>query len=136
MILSTVLSSTYKQNTLAIITTIDFLVVFPLLYLGSSYGAIGLANAKLFGLLIVIIYHIIVIVRLLKININNFGFYASFTFFLTMMFTNIFIESLLLKTILCLIIFLIFLSIKKSPLRQNIQFVFYKLKSLSKGDLT
>jgi O-antigen/teichoic acid export membrane protein len=134
MVLSTVLSSTYKQNTLAIITTIDFLVMFPLLYLGSKYGATGLANAKLFGMLIVILYHIIVIVKLLRINISNISFYASFIFFLAMMFTNIFIDSLLVKIILSLLIFLVLFSIKKSPLRQNIQFVFVKLKSFRKGD--
>jgi O-antigen/teichoic acid export membrane protein len=127
MILSTVLSSTYKQNILALITTIDFVVIFPLLYFGSRYGATGLANAKLIGMLLTIAYHIVVIVKLLKIKINNTGFYASLVFFVVMMLTNIFIASWIIKISVVLVILFLFIIIKGSPLRQNLQFVFDKI---------
>lgn len=132
LILSTVLSSTYKQNSLAIITAIDFAVMFPLLFIGSRYGATGLANARLAGMLIVIIYHIAVVVKLLKIRIFNLSFLFSFLFFIGLMLINILIPSFLIKIILIATILIASVLFKKSPVRQNIDYVIGSLKAFKR----
>ena len=130
LILSTVLSSTYQQKTLAIVTTIDFVVMFPILYLGARFGATGLASAKLIGMLIVIFYHIVVVVMLLKIKINNSSFYTSFLFYLVMMTVNLFITSWPVRILFILLTLLLYCLFKQSPLRQNLQFIMNKIKPL------
>lgn len=57
--ISMVLSSDFKQKALAIITTIDVLVLLPFLYFGIKSGANGVAIAKLIFACISIIYHLI-----------------------------------------------------------------------------
>lgn len=128
LILSTVLSSTYKQNTLAILTTIDFILLFPMYYFGAMYGAVGLAIAKLGGMLVVLVYHIIVVQKVLKININSMSFYLSLLFYILMMGATLFFENLYLKVIGALTILTIYIVYKPSPLRANIKYLVGFLK--------
>jgi O-antigen/teichoic acid export membrane protein len=65
LLLSTVLSSTYRQNILAVITTVDVLIFAPMLYFGSHYGAEGLAIARLVGVMLTVSYHIVVVIKVL-----------------------------------------------------------------------
>ena len=123
LIISTILSSTYKQNTLAIITTIDVVVCFPLLYIGSKYGAIGLANSKLYTALFILIYHIIIVGKVLKIKILKKDFYLSFLFFIGMLIFSTTIFNFYIRNILFLITVIVFLH-KKSPLMTTIEYMF------------
>lgn len=123
LLLSTILSSTYKQNTLAIITTIDFIVIFPFLYFGAKHGAIGLSFAKLLSLFLVLIYHIVVVKKILKIDIYNYTFFSSVIFFLTLMGISSLNLSQWIKIACFLLILIIYSLNKKSPLRQSIQYV-------------
>lgn len=123
LLLSTILSSTYKQNTLAIITTIDFIVIFPFLYFGVKHGAIGLSFAKLLSLFLVLIYHIVVIKKVLKIDIYNYTFFSSVIFFLTLMGISFLYLNQWIKIACFLLILIIYSLNKKSPLRQSIQYV-------------
>lgn len=117
LLLSTVLSSTYRQKTLAIITTIDVFIVFPLLYFGTQYGAEGMAIAKLIGVLITTFYHIIVVIFVLKIKLNSKPFFLSNIYFLILMIGSVFIKEMIIKSIIIGLTLVAFSVIKSSPLR-------------------
>lgn len=82
LILSMVFSSSYKQTALAVITTIDIVILLPILYIALPYGAKGVAMAKLFGALISVAYHMAVVMFVLKIKLNTWHFCFSFLYFL------------------------------------------------------
>lgn len=118
LLLSTVLSSTYRQKTLAIITTIDVLIVFPLMYFGAQHGAEGMALAKLFGSFIAVFYHIFVVVRVLNVNISNKSFVLSCLYFVVLMLVSIFILNIFIKSLLIVLLIVLYSVFKNSPLRQ------------------
>jgi hypothetical protein len=120
LLLSTSLSSTYQQKTLAIITSIDFLIIFPIFYLGAKYGALGFANAKLIGSGIVGIYHVIVFNKVLNLNLKISQMFSGFLFFLLMFLISTYLDNLTVKLISITIVFATYLLIKESPLRQNL----------------
>lgn len=132
LLLATVLASTYRQKTLAIITTIDVLIVFPLLYFGAKYGAEGMAIAKLTGALITIFYHIFVVSFVLKINLISKTFFLSIGYFAVFMLTSIFVSNIQIKLFIVIVTFLIFMADKTSPLRNLTLLVSNKLKSKNK----
>lgn len=123
LLLSTILSSTYKQNILAIITCIDFIIIFPFLYFGAKHGALGLAFAKLASLFLVLAYHIIVVRKVLKINIYNLTFFLSVLFFLVFVIISSINLLFWIKVILMFGIIGVYSVIKQSPLRQSILYV-------------
>ncbi len=69
-LLSNALSSAYKERALAILATIDFIIVLPILYYGSFYGAFGVSLTKLVTGILMLTYHWIVFVRVLKVEIK------------------------------------------------------------------
>lgn len=118
LLLSTVLSSTYRQKTLAIITTIDVLIVFPLMYFGARHGAEGMAIAKLFGSFIAVFYHIFVVVKVLNVKLNTSSFAYSCIYFLVLMLLSIFILNIYVKSVIIGILIVLYSVFKDSPLRQ------------------
>ena len=130
LLLSAALSSTYKQKTLAIITTIDFLILFPMFYIGAQYGAIGFANAKLIGGAIALIYHIFVFNKVLKLNLNILQMFLGLLFFSSMFLITSILDDLLIQIVLLTIVFIIFLLFKESPLRQNILLIKKTIKKI------
>lgn len=128
LLLATVLSSTYRQKTLAIITTIDVLILFPLLYFGAPYGAEGMAIAKLIGALISIFYHILVVFYVLKINLKSISFFLSVLYFSILMTTSIFVPLISVKLLIILITIALFLVVKTSPLRELISILSTNIK--------
>ena len=126
LLLSAALSSTYKQKTLAIITTIDFLLLFPIFYIGAQYGAIGFANAKLIGGVIAVIYHIFVFSKILELNLNIVKMFRGLIFFILMFVFTTYVETLLIQLILISLVIMISLLFRESPIRQNI----YVIKNL------
>lgn len=128
LLLSTVLSSTYRQKVLAIITTIDVFIVFPLLYLGARDGAEGMAIAKLAGVLITVMYHIIVVIFVLKIKLNSRPFILSCLYFLTLMITSVFIKEFVIKLVIVGVTIGFFSLIKTSPLRDLGKLVVDKIR--------
>lgn len=68
-LISMALSSNFKQKTLAIITTIDVVVLIPFLLLSLPFGAKGVAIAKLIAAGLCLIYHLVV---LLKTGLHKF----------------------------------------------------------------
>lgn len=127
LLLSTVLSSSYKQKTLAIITTIDVIIIFPLMFFGSKYGADGMAMSKLIGSLITVLYHIFVIILILKIEIKSITFLTAVIYFVALMFISIFINDIILKLSLIILLLVIYSLFSKSPLRQILKMVLSKI---------
>lgn len=117
MILANVLTSTYRQKVLAIVMTIDLLIVFPLMYIGAHHGADGMAMAKLVGAFITILYHVVVVIKLLKAGIKTLSFLLSCIYFMVMMMITIFISEMLVKVALITILIMVYILYKKSPLR-------------------
>jgi O-antigen/teichoic acid export membrane protein len=70
LLLSAALSSSYKQNALAILTTIDVVIAMPIYYLGALQGSWGLSFAKFMLGLITLTYHWIVFAKLLKVTMR------------------------------------------------------------------
>jgi len=128
LLLSTVLSSTYRQKILAIITTIDIFILFPLLYFGTRFGAEGMALSKLLGVLIIVLYHIIVVIFVLKIKLNSRPFVLSSIYFIILMITSILIMDIVIKIIITGLIIGCYSLIKTSPLRTLLKLVIMKLK--------
>ena len=68
--IGTVLSSYDKQRMLAILSVIHGTIAFPIFYIGSKYGAIGLAWASLISAYINMTYHWIIFRKLLSPNLT------------------------------------------------------------------
>lgn len=127
LLLATVLASTYRQKTLAVITTIDIFIVFPLLYFGAKLGAEGMAIAKLVGALITIFYHIFVVSFVLKLNLFSKTFFLSVVFLCSFMLISIFGPNIETKFLLIIATIVLFMSFKTSPLRDLLFIVYSKL---------
>jgi len=123
LLLSTCLSSSYKQKILAIITTIDFLIVFPIFYIGANYGALGFANAKLIGSAIVVLYHVIVFDKVLNLKLKFYQMFSGFFFFIIIFTVCTFLENIVFKLFLILTVTSAFALFKESPVRRNIDLI-------------
>lgn len=128
LVLANVLSSTYRQKILAIIMTIDVLIIFPLMYIGAKYGADGMAMAKLAGAFVAIFYHVIVVMVILKARIKSSSFLLSGIYFTVMMFITIFVSDFRLKIILISTLLIGFIVYKNSPLRQLYRLIHNQIK--------
>jgi O-antigen/teichoic acid export membrane protein len=128
LLLSTVLSSTYRQKILATITTIDVLIVFPLMYFGAKHGAEGMAMAKLIGQIITVSYHIMVVILVLKTRINSLSFVLACTYFISFMVVSVFVVNLIAKIVIIVFILILYSSFKLSPLRQLVTLISSHIK--------
>jgi O-antigen/teichoic acid export membrane protein len=66
LIISMAFSSSFKQNVLAVITTIDVIILLPVLYFTISYGAVGVSLSKIICSVACLVYHVIIIFQQLK----------------------------------------------------------------------
>lgn len=123
LLLSTLLSSTYKQKILAIITTIDIFIVVGFLYWGAQYGATGLAMAKLFSMVLMLSYHIVIMCKVFDIDIRNRNFILSLIIYLFVATATLLVSSFVLKLVLFILPFLIVGFIPNSPIKQCIMSV-------------
>lgn len=128
LLLSTCLSSTYKQKTLAIITTIDVFILFPIYYLGTQYGAVGYAYAKLFGSLIIVLYHLIVFDKVLKLNLSWYKLGFSLLFFAGLMVISFVALGMTFKILLVLAYAVFFYFLPNSPLTSTYFYIFNFIK--------
>ncbi len=127
LLLSTVLSSTYKHNLLGLITTIDFVVIFPILYYGTTFGAVGLSIAKLFSLFIVLVYHGFVVQKVLHIHIFNKTFIQSLIFFFFLIaISTIDMQSIILRIAIIALFIILYTAFPKSPIREAFRLIFSK----------
>ena len=109
LLLSTLLSSTYKQNILMVITIVDFGISIIFLLLGVRYGAIGLAIAKLVSLIICLVYHFVIIYKIFKVNLLNKPFLFSLLLYLgSIVIMSITVSVLIKGLIVLFFLFLIY----------------------------
>ena len=120
LLLSNVLVAANNQRLLAIITTIDILIVFPLLFYGSNFGAEGMAKFKLIGAGICVFYHILVTVNILKIQLGSIGFITSGLLFMSLLIISLLNISMLIQLVTGSLILVIFYFIPGSALRSII----------------
>jgi len=120
VLLGTALSSSDRQNTLALLATVDTIVSLPILYYGSLRGANYLAVAKLVVELVLLSYHWIVIKRILgqHFSILSWVYMAIFLMFVGIisLFQGSF--SRIEQCIVFLCIVAVSLCIPKSPFRK------------------
>lgn len=117
LIVASVLAATYRQNVLALIMSVDVLIIFPLMYLGSSHGAEGMALARLGGTFITIMYHIVVVMLVMKADLKSWKFLFSCVYFVMMLVITILIEDVIFKLFLIMLLVGLFLVFRESPLR-------------------
>jgi O-antigen/teichoic acid export membrane protein len=132
LILANILSATYRQKILAIIMTIDVLIIFPLMYLGASNGADGMALAKLVAGFVTVSYHIIVVIVVLGVRLKSLSFLLSTIYFVTMMLITICISEMWIKLTIVSVLIITFLIYDKSPLRQMIRLSYKQAKGIIK----
>lgn len=92
-LLSTVLSSTYRQNVLAVITTLDVIFSLPLFVWAAGYGAKGLAVMRMIVSIVMVAYHLVVVAKVLKININSKQFWISCVYTAVLMITSLAVKN-------------------------------------------
>lgn len=132
LILANILSATYRQKILAIIMTIDVLIIFPLMYIGANNGADGMALAKLVGGFITVFYHIIVVIVVLGVRLKSLSFLLSCIYFVTLMVITICISEMWIKLTIVSMLIITFLVYDKSPLRQMIRLSYKQARSIVK----
>jgi len=133
LVLSMVFSSTYRQKMLAIITTIDIVILLPILFIAIPFGAKGVAMAKLISVLISVLYHVFVAIFVLKLKLNNSMFYLTCGYFVILLSISMFIPHILMKIGLYIFVISVFLIFKNSPLRSVIMLIKNKLTHLKIG---
>lgn len=122
-LLSNGLSSSYKEKVLAILATIDIIIVIPLVYFGSFHGAYGLALWKLISGLVLLSFHWIVFVKVLKVKMRNGDVLILFAFFvLSMVACNLPVH-ILLRVGIILLVGIIAVSIKDSPVASSMSYL-------------
>jgi O-antigen/teichoic acid export membrane protein len=126
LLLSNVLVAANNQRLLATITTIDILIVFPLLFYGSNFGAEGMAKFKLIGVGICVFYHILVTVFFLKIQLNSIGFITSGLFFISLLIISFLNFPILIQVSVGTLLLVIFYFIPGSALGSIIDPLFDK----------
>jgi len=123
MVLSTVLSSTYRQKLLAIITTLDVVIIFPIIYVGIEYGGEGMALAKLIGVFIAIMMHIVLITKSMRINLFSKSLFLALLYFIILAVSSILLSTLPLKMMVFILMLSSYSLYKSSPLRELVGIV-------------
>lgn len=65
LIISMALSSSFKQKILAVITTIDVVLLMPALWYSLQFGAIGVSISKLICAVICLLYHVVILIKVM-----------------------------------------------------------------------
>jgi O-antigen/teichoic acid export membrane protein len=117
LFMATVLVSTFRQKILAIITTIDVIIMFPIIYFSSEFGADGLSFAKLLGSITLFLFHVLMVQYYLKIDLKSKQFIYSCFYFIICLCISFFQFSLLIKFSLLTTTLILFLNLKSSPFK-------------------
>tara|TARA_B100000767_G_C19752703_1_gene531480 strand:+ start:524 stop:1945 length:1422 start_codon:yes stop_codon:yes gene_type:complete len=129
-LLSNGLSSAYKERVLAIIATIDVIIILPLLYYASSFGAWGLAFVKLTTGTVFLGYHLYVFVKVLNVKIFNKNLILLLGFYFTALSICLFMENQILQLLLITILLLILIIMRNSPIIETFNYVRLSIKKI------
>ena len=127
LMLATLLSSTYKQNILMVITIVDFGISVIFLLLGVRYGAIGLALAKLVSLMICLAYHFVIIHKIFNVNLMNRSFLFSLLLYLGSILITSITASVFIKSLIVLLFWLLLYRCSDNPIRTCVMLINLKL---------
>ena len=118
LIFSMILSATYKHKALAVITTIDVVILMPFLLFSVNSGASGIALAKLLAALISLVYHILYMIFKLGIGKRDKDLSISILYFILLIMLSSFFENLVFVFIAILVYFTYSFLVKDSLLKQ------------------
>ena len=130
-LLSNGLSAAYKEQTLALIATIDVVIIIPFLYYASNYGANGLAIIKLILGAIFFLYHLIIFVRVLKVKIIDLNFMLLISFYLLSLLTCLLVSSIFLKLLFLSFFVLFVIMYKKTEISLLRNQIIKKIKNFT-----
>ena len=116
-LLSNALSSAYKERVLAILSTIDFLIILPIFYIVSKYGAWGIAISKLLTGFIFLIFHLFVFAWVLNLKLFNKNLFVILSFYFLSMGICLLIDNIIFQLSSVCVLILFFLLIKNSPFK-------------------
>lgn len=122
-LLSSGLSSSYKEKVLAILATLDIIIVIPLIYFGSFHGAHGLALAKLISGLFILAYHWVVFIKILKVEMKAKELLILMGLFILSLAICSYAIKVTLQILLILCVFSVAVLIKDSPVTSSLIFV-------------
>ncbi len=127
IVISMALSTAYKHKSLAVITTIDAVVLLPFLMKSIEFGAIGVSIAKLIAAMICLVYHIIFLIKVIKPIRRDVLMMIVQTLFLIVCFlvSNSYMKTEI-QVVTILIIIICEVLMPASPLRGMLQLIMSK----------
>lgn len=118
-LLSLALSASYQQNTLAMLATVDLIILLPMLYFGSFHGAYWISAMKLLAGFLMLLYHWIVLARVTGQKIFEIDLISLYGYLLSAMAISILVNSMFIQVVLFVTVNILFLSYEKSPVRRS-----------------
>lgn len=115
-LLSNGLSSAFKEKIIALLATIDIIILLPLLYFASYYGAEAIALVKLISGILFLGYHLYVFKRVLLLNIISKSFLICISFYLTSMLVCLLISNETIQILISILIISALIIIRNSPI--------------------
>ncbi len=126
-LLSNGLSSGYKESVLAIIATIDIIILLPLIYYSSFYGAWGVAFMKLIAGILFLSYHLYIFTKILNVKIFNRELIILLGFYFLSLISCLIIENNIHQLIAIVTLLITVLTIRESPVVETFKFVQQKI---------
>ena len=116
-LVSNSLSAAYKENITAILGTIDIIILLPLIYYASSFGAVNVSIVMLFSGVCFLLYHLVVLSKSLKIKFLNRNFIMMILFYLISLAICLYLPDNFFKLLSILAVILFFVAVKNSPFK-------------------
>ena len=116
-LVSNSLSAAYKENITAILGTIDIIILLPLIYYASSFGAVNVSIVMLFSGVCFLLYHLVVLSKSLKIKFLNRNFIMMILFYLISLAICLYLPDIFFKLLSILAVILFFVTVKNSPFK-------------------
>ena len=133
LIFSMILSSSFNQKRLAIITTLDIIILLPIILIFIKEGSTGLAYAKMLSSIISLILHMIILIKVMPVKKMNRNIIFALGYFVLLLFLNSFDLILYVKLLIMISLVMIIFFIKDSPLRHLIGNLIIMFKNLRRA---
>ena len=133
LIFSMILSSSFNQKRLAIITTLDIIILLPIILIFIKEGSTGLAYAKMLSSIISLILHMIILIKIMPVKKMNRNIIFALGYFVLLLFLNSFDLILYVKLLIMISLVMIIFFIKDSPLRHLIGNLIIMFKNLRRA---
>lgn len=131
-LLSNGFSSAYKEKVLATLATIDVLILLPLLYYASSFGAWGLALLKLIAGIFFVGFHFYIFIKKLKVKIFNKDLFILLCFYFVSLTICLLIDSKFYQILFLSLLFVVIIKLENSPIDKVVFMLKYNISKLTK----